>query len=94
MDIGLHSKRELDLRENTEFANALAGLGLSSAEQQKSSNVILVQIFCRPKRLLFHCANTGIQGLCSMVGTPIRHDGAIRPESDLGWINPNIHSYV
>lgn len=51
--------------------------------------VILVQTFCRPKILLSHRANTGILGLWWMVGAPIRHDGAIRSESNLEWINAN-----
>lgn len=35
MDKGLHPERELDLRENTELANALAGLGVSSGGAAK-----------------------------------------------------------
>lgn len=37
MDKGLHSKLEMDLREDTELANALVGLGVPLAEQHKGT---------------------------------------------------------
>lgn len=85
MEKGMLSKREMDLRKTTDLTNVLAEL-LSLAEQQ----ICNLSLFRRFAGLRFFCSIKLILhrslGLCCMALAAVRHDGPIRPESNLEWI--------
>lgn len=86
----MHSKREMDLRKTTDLTNVLAEL-LSLAEQQ----ICNLSLFRRFAGLRFFCSIKLILhrslDLCCMALAAVRHDGPIRPESNLEWIQ-RVHS--
>lgn len=83
MEKGMYSKREMNLRKNSDLTIFLTELGLSLVQ------FIPVQKFFRPKILLSHRANTRRLSLWWIVLAAVRNNDPIRPESHLEWMNFN-----